>query len=78
MFDKFIDKIADINTHELKIVENFQEFLGENVKTDIESVENTTELMSTYVDSVLTDLDKDKIKVLMNSLYNEAINEEIQ
>jgi len=78
MFDKFIDRIADINTHELKIVENFQEFLGENVKTDIESVENTTELMSTYVDSVLTDLDKDKIKVLMNSLYNEAINEEIQ
>ncbi len=78
MFDKFIDKIAVINTHELKIVENFQEFLGENVKTDLESIDNTTELMSTYVDSVSTDLDKNKIKVLMNSLYNEAINEEIQ
>jgi hypothetical protein len=78
MFDKFIDKLSDINTHELKIAENFSEFLGENVVTSIEDVENTTDLMSNYIDGVTTDLDKDKLKTLMNSLYNEALDMEIQ
>ena len=78
MFDKLIDRIADLHTHELKIVENFQEFLGENVATSLEDVENTQELMDNYVDSVSTDLDKNKIKTLMNSVYNEALDKEIQ
>ena len=78
LFDKFVDRIADLNTHELKIIENFQEFLGENVTTSLEDVENTQELMDNYIDSVTTDLDRDKLKTLMNSLYNEAIDEEIQ
>jgi DNA repair exonuclease SbcCD nuclease subunit len=78
MFDKFIDKIQCVNTHELKIVENFQEFLGNNVETSLEDVENTQELMDNYIDSVTTDLNKDNLKILMNSLYNEALDMEIQ
>jgi len=78
MFDKFIDRIADINTHELKIIENFQEFLGENVSTSLEDIENTQELMDHYVESINTDLDKSSIKSLLNSLYNEALDQEIQ
>ena len=78
MFDKFIDRLSDINTHELKIVENFSEFLGENVITNIEDIENTTDLMNNYIDGVNTDLDKGKLKTLMNSLYNEALDMEIQ
>jgi hypothetical protein len=77
MFDKFIDKLADIETHELKVVENFQEFLGENVITSIEDVDNTTDLMYNYIDGVNTDLDKDKLKTLMNTLYNEALDMDI-
>lgn len=78
MFDKFVDRISDLNTHELKIVENFQEFLGENVEANMESVENTSELMMHYIDSVTTDLDKDRVKTLMNSLHTEALDMEIQ
>jgi hypothetical protein len=77
MFDKFIDKLSDIETYELKVVENFQEFLGENVTTSIEDVDNTTDLMYNYIDGVNTDLDKDKLKTLMNTLYNEALDMEI-
>jgi len=77
-FDKFIDKISDTSPLELKIVENFQEFLGENVSTSLEDIENTQELMDDYIDSVNTDLDKVKLKTLMNSLYSEAIDLEIQ
>jgi DNA repair exonuclease SbcCD nuclease subunit len=78
MFDKLIDGLSSINTHELKVVENFSEFLGSNVVTSIEDVENTTDLMSNYIDAVSTDLDKNELKSLMNSLYNEALDMEIQ
>lgn len=71
-FDKFIDRIQSISTYELKIAETFGEFLGENVSDEEISVEDTTELLDTYVDSVETDLDKDKIKSLMRGLYVEA------
>jgi hypothetical protein len=77
-FDQFIDSISDLDIHELKIVENFQEFLGAKVATTLEDVENTQELMDNYIDSVNTNLDKGKLKTLMNSLYNEAIDQEIQ
>lgn len=76
-FDAFIDSIALINTHELKIVENFEEFLGENVATSIEDVENTQDLMEHYIEGIETDLDKAKLKTLMSSLYSEAIDLEI-
>ena len=76
-FDKFIDRIQNISTYELKIAETFGEFLGENVGDDEISVADTTELLNTYVDSVETDLDKDKIKTLMRGLYVEAQDLEI-
>jgi len=34
--------------------------------------------MNNYIDGVNTDLNKDKLKTLMNSLYNEALDMEIQ
>jgi DNA repair exonuclease SbcCD nuclease subunit len=77
LFDRFIDKIHNVDTHELKIAETFDEFLGENVDDETVSVEDTTELLDTYVESVETDLDKEKMKGLMRSLYVEAQNLEI-
>jgi DNA repair exonuclease SbcCD nuclease subunit len=76
-FDALIDQLSEINTHELKIVENFQEFLGENVSTSLEDVEDTQQLMANYIESANTDLSREKLKILMNSLYNEAMDEEI-
>jgi len=78
MFDKFIERISELKTYDLKIAENFSEFLGENVLTNVEDIENTTDLMASYIDGANTDLDKDKLKTLMNSLYNDALDMEIQ
>ena len=77
LFDKFIDRIQDVDTHELKIAETFTEFVGENVEDGDISIEDTTTLLDSYVESVQTDLDKDKIKILMRTLYTEASNLEI-
>ena len=64
---EFQDKI-----HDLKIAENFNEFLGENVEDEAVSVEDTGEMLDDYVDAVETDLDKDKLKLGMRNLLTEA------
>ena len=63
--------------HELKIAETFDEFIGANVLDDNISVEDTTELLDSYIEAVETDLDKDRMKTTMRSLYVEAQDKEI-
>jgi hypothetical protein len=77
MFDRFVDKLQSIETYELKIAESFEEYLGESVEDEKISLEDTTQLLDTYVDAVETDLDKDHIKVELRKLYTEAQNLEI-
>ena len=57
--------------------ENFEEFLGESVEDEKVSLEDTTELLDTYVEAVDTDLDKERIKVRLRELYTEAQNLEV-
>ena len=71
-FDRFIDRIQSQKIHDLKIAENFNEFLGENVEDEAVSVEDTGELLDSYVDAVDTDLDKDRLKSSMRNLLTEA------
>lgn len=77
MFDRLIDRIQQTDVHELKIAETFDEFIGTNVIDDSISVEDTTELLDSYVEAVETDLDKERMKGLMRSLYVEAQNSEV-
>jgi hypothetical protein len=71
-FDRFIDRIQSRNIHDLKIAENFNEFIGDNVDDESISVEDTTTLLDSYIDAVDTDLDKDTLKVNMRNLLIEA------
>lgn len=76
-FDRFLDRINSLSIHELKVSENFSEFLGSNVGDENISVEDTEQLLNTYIDSVETALDKDRIKLEVQELMNEAHNMEI-
>lgn len=76
-FDRFIDRLQQVKTHEIKIAETFDEFSGESVEDAKVSVEDTSEMLDTYVDAVETDLDKDRIKNIMRGLYVEAQNAEV-
>jgi DNA repair exonuclease SbcCD nuclease subunit len=71
-FDRFIDNIQNQDIYELKIAENFNEFMGENVEDEDMSFEDTVEIVDTYIEAVDTDLDKDKIKIQMRELMTEA------
>lgn len=76
-FDRFIDRIQERPIHELKIAENFNEFLGENVKDESIQLEETETLLDSYVESADTDLDKDRLKMSMRELLTEAQTLEI-
>ena len=76
-FDRFIDRLQSRKIHELKIAENFNEFIGESVADSDVSLEDTTSLLNSYIDAVETDLDKDRIKTQMHTLMIEAQTMEV-
>jgi len=76
-FERFVDRIQNQKIHELKIVEDFNEFIGSNVDDSAVSVEDTETLVYDYIDAVNTDLDKDRIKREISSLMTEAQTMEI-
>ena len=71
-FDRFIDNIQNQDIYELKIAENFNEFMGANVDDEEVNFEDTTEIVDSYIEAVDTDLDKHKIKIQMRELMTEA------
>ena len=72
LFDRFIDRIQSQDIYDLKIAENFSEFVGNNIADEGLEVDDTPKLMDDYIDAVDTDLDKDKIKVHMRDLMTQA------
>ena len=75
-FDQFVNKLYTKNAHDIKIVEDMSEFETGSVDSDID-LEDTLSIVSNYIDSLSTDVDKEKIKTFMKSLYVEAINTEV-
>src|SRR6056300_994467 len=71
-FERFVDRIQNQNIHELKIAEDFKEFLGTNVYDDGVTVEDTEVLVYNYIDAVDTQLDKKRIKKEISQLMIEA------
>lgn len=72
-FDAFMTTIQTANAYEVKIIEDLSEFKEGTIDETVD-LEDTVSLMASYVDSVETTADKEKIKAYMKSLYIEAIN----
>lgn len=75
-FDIFVNKLYNKGCHDIKIVEDFSEFESGEVDSDVD-LEDTLSILSNYIDSLSTDVDKEKIKTFMKSLYTEAVNLEV-
>jgi DNA repair exonuclease SbcCD nuclease subunit len=75
-FDKFTQKLYNKGCHEIKIVENMSEFEDGEIGEEI-NLEDTLSVLSHYIDSVETDVDKDQVKTFMKTLYTEAVNTEV-
>jgi hypothetical protein len=57
-------------------VEDMSEFQEGEIDESI-NLEDTLSVLGHYVDSIETDLDKEKIKTYMRALYTEAVNVEV-
>jgi DNA repair exonuclease SbcCD nuclease subunit len=75
-FDKFIQKLYNKGCHEIKIIEDMSEFQDGEIGEEI-NLEDTLSVLSHYVDSIETDVDKEHIKTYMRTLYTEAVNIEV-
>ena len=75
-FDKFIQKLYNKGCHEIKIIEDMSEFQDGEIGEEI-NLEDTLSVLSHYVDSIETDVDKEQIKTYMRTLYTEAVNVEV-
>lgn len=70
-FDTFIDRLYQAGPTEIKIIENMTDY-DEGALDDSIDVEDTPTMLAKYVDSTETDLDKTRLKSLLQSLYVEA------
>lgn len=75
-FDRFIQKLYNKGCHEIKILEDMSEFEDGEVGEEI-NLEDTVSVLSHYIDSIQTDVDKEQIKNYMRTLYTEAVNQEV-
>ena len=76
-FDQFINKLYTKKCHDIKIVEDMSEFQSGEIGDDNINLEDTLSILSNYVDSIATDIDKEKIKNYMKTLYIEASTNEV-
>ena len=76
-FDKFIQKLYNKGCYDIKVVEDMSEFSEGELEDESINLEDTLSVLGHYVDSIETDMDKEKIKTYMRSLYTEAVNIEV-
>ena len=72
-FDSFVSKLYNKGCYDIKIIEDLSEF-QEGVVSEEINLEDTVSVLSNYIDSVETDMDKDKVKTFMKTLYLEALH----
>jgi DNA repair exonuclease SbcCD nuclease subunit len=74
LFDLFIDALHKTNPIELVIIEDVSQVLMEEIN-DIDETEDTLTTLNKFIDSVKTkEIDANKVKSILASLYNEAIS----
>ena len=72
-FDKFIDKLYHAGVAELKTIENIDYGTGFVTYEDQgQDTEDTLTLLSKYIDEVETQVDKSRVKKLLQNVYQEA------
>tara|TARA_B100000686_G_scaffold134064_1_gene141123 strand:- start:2506 stop:3549 length:1044 start_codon:yes stop_codon:yes gene_type:complete len=69
-YERFLDSLYKANPHDVKIVETIEDIIFD--KDHNQDTEDTVTLLNRYVDSVETDLNKSRIKGLIQEIYQQA------
>ena len=69
-YERFLDALYKAGPHDVKIIETIEDILFD--KEHNQDTEDTVTLLNRYVDSIETDLNKSRIKVLIHDVYRQA------
>ena len=75
MFEKFVEKMYKMDLVEFQIIEDISGFHELSVEVSIDATTSTGTLIDSYIDNVETEMDKPRIKSMMQKLYIEALME---
>lgn len=75
-YEKYMEKLFKANPAEVKIIEDLSEFETDLLDDESVDLSDTLTLLSQYVDALEADVDKDRLKTLMKTLYVEAQDRE--
>lgn len=70
-FNKFMDDLYAMNPIDVKVEESFQEELASEIVID--KMKSTIQFLHDYIDQSDIELDKDKMKTVMDDLYQQAM-----
>lgn len=73
MFDMFISKLEDCQLINLQIVEDHLHLDLDNDEDIIDEAEDTVTILDNYVEGLEINANKDKVKTVLRTLYNEAL-----
>jgi DNA repair exonuclease SbcCD nuclease subunit len=71
-FDLFLKKLYESDTYEIKILEDLSDFSEGSIDTDQVSIEDTSQVLEHYIDSVADDTNRERVKSFIKGLYLEA------
>ena len=69
-FEKFIDKVTDVVSLDIKIVENFD--IQDPEEFEVFESEDTISILNRYIEEAEIQLDKSRVQNIMRQTYQEA------
>lgn len=79
VFESFIERLLKANPADVSIVENFveqsaEEEKEEEKKNEVDQADDTMTILDRFIDGIDIELNKAKLKGIIRSVYNDALN----
>jgi DNA repair exonuclease SbcCD nuclease subunit len=74
LYDIFLNRLNECGAADVKTIEDNLNFGTISIDEMLEEAKDTKDILHSYINNVETKLDKNKIKKLIDELYNDAIN----
>lgn len=72
-FDTMFDKLYKAGPINISVVEDISTFADNEETTEIDQAEETSIILGKYIDGLTLDVDRDRMKAIMHSIYTEAL-----
>jgi DNA repair exonuclease SbcCD nuclease subunit len=74
LYDMFMGRMSECGAVDVRAVDDHMNLDAEGVEEILDETKDTTEILSQYIDSLETNVDKTKVKSLVDELYHEALS----